>query len=245
VLLALDSSVIAGLLWDKVCPGAPFPVRKLCSACGFGYNDVNVAFKKTLNILCCFVDSTVRSTVKKSSQENNNNETNADINGRIEYIDQSIRSVDKRLLAVEKRLSIKISDTPSEYSIPGPQIHGSVNEGQLNEIREKLQEIDRKLATLEKTTHETHLNDFGSLKSQLSSIENRTLKLENVNKITIGKIKVPIEFSGLAAAIVMFVTGFLIYSDHWNIIRSSYYPIAIGLLFCAVVLLKFIMTNRK
>jgi chromosome segregation ATPase len=191
------------------------------------------------------VDSTVTSTVKKSSQEKNNNETNTDINGRIEYIDQSVRSVDKRLQAVEKRLSVKTFELPHDDIITYSQTQGSVDEVLLSEIKDKLQEIDRKLATLEKTTQETHLNDFGSLKSQLSSIENRILKLENVNKITIGKIKVPIEFSGLAAAIVMFVTGFLIYSDHWSIIRSSYYPIAIGLLFCVVVLLKFIMTNRK
>jgi len=191
------------------------------------------------------VDSTVTITVKKSSDEKNNNETNTDINGRIEYIDQSLRSVDQRLQAVEKRLSIKTFEPPREDSMTGGEIHGNVDEVLINEMQEKLQEIDRKLATLEKTTQETHANDFGSLKSQLSSIESRILKLENVNKITIGKIKVPIEFSGLAAAIVMFVTGFLIYSDHWNIIRSSYYPIAIGLLFCAVVLVKFIMTNRK
>ena len=183
--------------------------------------------------------------MKKSSDEKNNNETNTDINGRIEYIDQSLRSVDKRLQAVEKRLSIKTFEPPREESISGQEIHGSVDDVLLNEIREKLQEIDRKVATLEKTTQETHANDLSSLKSQLLLIENRILKLENVNKITIGKIKVPIEFSGLAAAIVMFVTGFLIYSDHWNIIRSSYYPIAIGLLFCVVVLVKFIMTNRK
>jgi hypothetical protein len=206
---------------------------------------VDVACKKTLNILGYFVDSTVTSIVKNSSQEKNNSDTNQDINGRIEYIDQSLRSVDKRLQAVEKRLSIKTFEPPREDSIHGLEIHGSVDDVLLNEIREKLQEIDRKLANLEKTTRETHANDFGSLKSQLASIDNRISKLENVNKITIGKIKVPIEFSGLAAAIVMFVTGFLIYSDHWNIIRSSYYPIAIGLLFCAVVLVKFIMTNRK
>jgi hypothetical protein len=177
--------------------------------------------------------------------EKNSSETDQDINGRIEYIDQSLRSVDKRLQAVEKRLSIKTFEPLHEEDIASPGIHGGVDEALLNEIRDKLQEIDRKLATLEKTTQETHVNDLGSLKSHLTSIENRILKLENVNKITIGKIKVPIEFSGLAAAIVMFVTGYLIYSDHWSVIRSSYYPIAIGVLFCAVVLLKFIMTNRK
>lgn len=185
------------------------------------------------------------STVKKSDQEKKSSETNQDINGHIEFIDQSLRSVDKRLQAVEKRLSLKTFELPHNDTIKDSQIHGSVDEVQLNDITDKLQEIGRKLATLEKTTQETHSNDLGSLKSQLSSIENRILKLDNVNKITIGKIKVPIEFSGLAAAIVMFVTGFLIYSDHWSIIRSSYYPIAVGLLFCAVVLVKFIMTNRK
>jgi hypothetical protein len=153
--------------------------------------------------------------------------------------------VDKRLQAVEKRLSIKTFEPLREDSMTGLEIHGSVDEVLLNEIRDKLQEINRRLVNLEKTTQETHLNDLGSLKSQLSLIENRILKLENMNKITIGKIKVPIEFSGLTAAIVMFVTGYLIYSDHWSIIRSSIYPIAIGLLFCAVVLMKFMMTNRK
>jgi hypothetical protein len=187
----------------------------------------------------------VTSTVKKSSQEKNSSVTNEDINGRIEYIDQSLRSVDMRIQAVEKRLSIKTFEPPREDSNTPTQIHGSIDQVPQNDIKDKLQEIDRKLATLEKTTQETHVNDFGSLKSQLSSIENRMSKLENVNKISIGKIKVPIEFSGLAASIVMFVTGFLIYSDHWSFIRSYYYPIAVGVLFFTVVLVKFIMTNRK
>lgn len=183
--------------------------------------------------------------MKKNSQEKNNNEPNPDTNGRIEYIDQSLRSVDNRLQAVEKRLSIKTFEPTREDPMTGPGIHRGVDEAPLNEIKDKLQEIDRKLATLEKTTQETQFIDFASLKSQLSSIENRILKIETVNKITIGKIKVPIELSGLAAAIVMFVTGFLIYSNQWSIIRSSYYPIAVGLLFCVVVLVKFIMTHRK
>lgn len=185
------------------------------------------------------------SIVKKSDQEKINIDKNQDINGRIEYIDQSLRSVDKRLGAVEKRLSIKTIELTPNDPIIYSQTQGIVDEVRLNEISDKLQEIDGKLANHEKTTQELHVNDLDSLKSQLSVTENRILKIENMNKITIGKIKVPIEFSGLVGAIVMFVTGFLIYSDHWSIIRSSYYPIAIGLLFCVVVLLKFIMTNRK
>jgi len=181
--------------------------------------------------------------LKKSIEEKNKIETNSDIHGRIEYIDQSLRSVDNRLRAVEKRLSIKTFEP--DAGIISPEKEGNVDEFRVNGIIEKLQEMDRKLADIEKTTNETYVINIGSLKSQLSSIENRILKLENLNKITIGKIKVPIEFSGLAAAIVMFGTGYLIYNDHWNIIRSSYYPVAIGVLFGAVVMGKFIMTNRE
>ena len=181
--------------------------------------------------------------MKKNSEEKNNESNNTDINGRIEYIDQSLRSVDNRIRAVEKRLSIKTSG-PDAVMI-SPEKWRNIDEVCLNEINEKLNEMHRKLSGLEKTIQETHATDIGSLRSQISLTENRIMKLENLNKITIGKIKVPIEFSGLAATIVMFATGYLIYSGHWNIIRSSYYPITIGILFGAVVIGKFIMTNRR
>jgi len=179
--------------------------------------------------------------VKKSSEEKNNEQ--ADINGRIEYIDQGLRSVDNRMRAVEKRLSIKTFEP--DTVIISSEKGKSIDEAWLNEIREKLNEMDAKLSVLEKTTQETHVNDTGSLRSQLSLIENRILKLENLNKITIGKIKVPVEFSGLAATIVMFVTGYLVYSNRWDVIRSSIFPVSIGILFGVVVIGKFIMTRRE
>lgn len=181
--------------------------------------------------------------MKKSSEEKNNEQANSDIHGRIEWIDQSLRSVDNRMRAVEKRLSIKTIEPDNGKIYPEKEINH--DDFSLNETREKLHEMDSKLIHLEKITEQNHVNDFGSLKSQLSLIENRILKLENQNKITIGKIKVPIEFSGLAATLVMFATAYLVYSDQWNIIRSSSFPIAIGLLFGAVVAGKFIMTNRE
>ncbi len=73
----------------------------------------------------------------------------------------------------------------------------------------------------------------------------RITKLENHNKITIGKIKVPIEFSGLLASVVLLVTGYLISIDRWEILRSSYYPITVGILFGIVVIARFIATNKK
>lgn len=179
------------------------------------------------------------SILKKSSEDKNNGQANSDINGRIEYIDQGLRSVDSRIRAIENRLSAKTFE-PNNVNISQDK-SGNIDQ----ELLEKLDALDEKLKHLEKTTQETKENEIVQIRTQLSMIEGRTLKLENQNKITIGKIKVPIEISGLAATIVMFATGYLIYSDHWNIIRSPYYPIVIGILFGAVVTGKFIMTNRK
>lgn len=181
--------------------------------------------------------------MKKSSEDKNIGQANSDINGRIEYIDQGLRSVDSRIRAIEKRLSAKTFE-PDHVNISQDK-SGNIDDTISDELLEKLDALDEKLKHLEKTIQEKQENEIIPIRTQLSIIEGRTQRLENQNKITIGKIKVPIEISGLAATIVMFATGYLIYSDHWNIIRSPYYPIAIGILFGAVVTGKFIMTNRK
>ena len=185
------------------------------------------------------MDFQVAPILKKRSEEKNNEQANSDIHGRIEYIDQGLRSVDNRIRAIEKRLSVKTFE-PDQVNISHDE-SGKIDE----ELLEKLDALDEKLKHLEKTIQEKQEPEIIPIKTQLSMIEDRMQRLENQNKIRIGRIKVPIEFSGLAATIVMFATGYLIYSGHWNIIRSPYYPIAIGILFGAVVTGKFIMTNRK
>jgi hypothetical protein len=44
---------------------------------------------------------------------------------------------------------------------------------------------------------------------------------------------------------VLLTTGYLIFADKWNIIRSSYYPVTIGIIFGVVVIARFVMTNRE
>ncbi len=249
----------------------------------------------------------------KNSEEKKSPETSIDIHGRIESLDQSLRSVDNRLRAVEKRLSIKtpvlepdadmiiiedldkkdaqseieeirktvealskslneiknegvskdlvirvnnlqaeVSKLNNKMGIAGggkisPEIESRVANAQagLTKLQDKFREIDQKLVNIEKITNEAHVTSIKSIEAQLSDAEHRVTKLENLNKITIGKIKVPIELSGLVAALVLLGTGYLISTDQWSVIRSSYYPITIGILFGVVVIVKFIMTNRK
>jgi len=187
--------------------------------------------------------------------------TGVDIHGRLEALDQSVRSVDGRLRAVERRLSYKSQGKSGEQ--------GAIEE---YDIHDEIEKLISQVATLAKSVDELKnsmkanvLTEIDSkvdntqaglaslveanriLKIKLeafSDAERRLERLENMNKITIGKIKVPLELSGLIAALVLIITGSLILADKWDIIRSSYYPISIGIIFGAVVIARFLITNR-
>lgn len=187
--------------------------------------------------------------------------TGVDIHGRLEALDQSVRSVDGRLRAVERRLSYKspggsgekspmleydihdeIEKLISQIAILARSMDEIKNAGKTNvltEIESKIESTQTGLAGLIETNR-----NFEQKLAVFSETERRLERLENVNKITIGKIKVPLELSGLIAALVLLTTGYLIFVDKWNIIRSSYYPITIGIIFGAAVIVKFVMTNR-
>lgn len=188
--------------------------------------------------------------------------TGMDIHGRLEALDQSVRGVDGRLRAVERRLSYKSHDGGGDKS---PRLEYDIHDEienilsqvailarSLDEIRnagksDALTEIERKV-NITQAGLESLIDTNKTLEqklAKLSETERRLERLENMNKITIGKIKVPLELSGLIAALVLLTTGYLIFADKWNIIRSSYYPITIGIIFGAVVIVKFVMTNRE
>ena len=173
------------------------------------------------------------------NKKSEDTEPNKDIHGRIESLDQSIRSVDSRLRAVEKRLSVKtkIETDPGKENISDPN-----DPADIEDIRESLESLR---VSIDKIKAEDRLNEIETGFAKIAESEMRIEKLENMNKITVGSIKIPIEFSGLVAAIVLLVTGFLIYADQWSIVRSSYYPISLGLLFGAVVAVKYRMINGK
>jgi hypothetical protein len=200
--------------------------------------------------------------VKLVNKNSEGSVTGIDIHGRLEALDQSVRSVDGRLRAVERRLSYKsqggcgekspmleydihdeIEKLISQISILArsvDEIRNAEKANVLTEIESKVESTQIGLADLIETNR-----NFEQKFAAFYETERRLERLENMNKITIGKIKVPLELSGLIAAIVLLTTGYLIFADKWNIIRSSYYPITIGIIFGAAVLVKFVLTNRE
>ncbi len=267
-----------------------------------------------------------------------------DLHGRIEVFDQSIRSFEKRLRAVERRLSLEapgklhpggffsdvFSDSFPEGN-PGNSIVGSsvspespsvspdasltlpgsslspegassslsetgvsnlsfsavlssadVSEGpfifvntssEVSSHADKVKDINALFAGFSESLRSLQeavngLSDFvhGELSAELEAmdrevkaacegeeaarkhaemLEQRLEAVENQNRFTLGSIKVPVEISGITGSSVLFLTGFLVWSGRWDIIRSPFFSLGLAVLMGAAVLLKFYMMNRK
>lgn len=267
-------------------------------------------------------------------------EVRDDLQGRIEVFDQSIRSFEKRLRAVERRLSMEasselqagrvfsgnfsglfpgetagsiaasssiFSQIPSvspETSISGnsslsdfvppvsernvssfessavlpsgepsnlstftgensSNIFGadyktkSINEA--SNLSESLLSLQAALSELSNLTHnnlkpaiEKLSMEFHNLKVQqdekseyIKELESRIEVIENQNRLTLGSMKIPFEISGIAGSSALFLTGFLVWSGRWDVIKSPYFSTGLAMLIAGAVLMKFYMANRR
>ena len=168
-----------------------------------------------------------------------------DMQGRIESYDQSVRSLERRLRAVERRLSIEV---PSEDSL-GNSFDNT--ETLLQQTRTELSALVEEFGTLrtgvddlKEIVHGSLRVDMDKLSDSVMQFDSRLEKLENQNKITIGSIKVPVELSGVVGAIVLLVTGTLIFAGRWDIIRSPYFSFGIAGVLAAAVFVKFYLANK-
>jgi cell division protein FtsB len=84
-----------------------------------------------------------------------------------------------------------------------------------------------------------------ALQEYIRKLESRIDFLENRDRFTLGSIKVPVEISGIAGSSVLFLTGLLILSGRWDIIRSPYFSIGLAVIMAGAVLFKFLMVNQK
>lgn len=269
-------------------------------------------------------------------------EIRADLQGRIEIFDQNIRSFEKRLRAVERRLSLEMppnqagtahsgnssyylqdvnsSKLASDSSVAplGPSISpeapfplpgnsllsdsspsitqenisnfafssvlpssGSSNasmisldsSSEVSGVSYRMKDISTLFSSISEGLHAlqaaiSELSDFvhGKIAPEVEKLESevrnvqgkedtseeyiRKLELrieflENRDRFTLGSIKVPVEISGIAGSSVLFLTGLLIWSGRWDIIRSPYFSLGLAVIMAGAVLLKFFMVNRK
>ncbi len=267
-------------------------------------------------------------------------EIREDLQGRIEVFDQSIRSFEKRLRAVERRLSIETPpalqagrvsgnfsvpfqnenagniatgssifshmpsispessiDTNSLLSDLTPSISAgnissfgssavlhsgetpnisaisvensseiSGTDYKIRSINEVFSSISESLLSLQAAISELSNFTYNNLKPEtekldmelrnlkaqqdtksayIKELESRIEVLENQNRLTLGSMKIPFEISGVAGSSALFLAGFLIWSDRWDVIRSPYFSTGLALLMAGAVFMKFYMVNRR
>ncbi len=148
-------------------------------------------------------------------------------------------------------------DNSSEVSGTGYKIR-SINDV-FSSISESLRSLQVAVSELSNFAHNNleseieKLNlEIRNLKAQentknayIKELESRIEIIENQNRLTLGSMKIPFEVSGVAGSSVLFLTGFLVWSGRWDVIRSPYFSTGLAVLMAGAVLMKFYLVNRK
>ena len=148
-------------------------------------------------------------------------------------------------------------DSSSEASLPGYKI---VNVNQLfSSISESLHALQAALSDLSDYAHNDLKSEIEKLDVEIKNLKDKEEKtneylkgielrvdtIENQNRLTFGSIRIPLEISGIIGSSVLFLTGFLVWSGRWDIIRSPFFPLGLAVLMAGAVFFKFYMVNRK
>lgn len=171
----------------------------------------------------------------------------------IQWTDPDIDELQAEFNKLRDVMEKVTSDIAAIKSDELTQVSSSVNvlRQELQAANNRIEELGGQQTSLKEDTsasvesiNNAHGSQIETLTKELKDTRKRLQRQENMNKISIGNIKVPVELSGIVASVVLIVTGFLVWADRWDIIRSMYYPTGLALLFASVVIAKFIMTNR-
>lgn len=153
--------------------------------------------------------------------------------------------------------SVTAMESSSEASLPGYKI---VNVNQLfSNVSESLRALQAALSDLSDYVHNDLRLEVDKLDIELKNLKDREEKtngnlneiflridtIENQNRLTFGSIRIPLEISGIIGSSVLFLTGFLVWSGRWDIIRSPFFPLGLAILMAGAVFIKFYMVNRK
>ena len=171
----------------------------------------------------------------------------------IQWTDPDIEELQAEFKELHDVIEKLTSDLAAIKSDELAQLNSSVDalRQELQAASSRIEELGGQQSSMKEDTsasmdsiNTSHSSQIETLREELEDARQRLQRQENMNKISIGNIKVPVELSGIVASIALIATGYLVWADRWDIIRSTYYPTGLALLFAAAVILKFIMTNR-
>lgn len=143
-----------------------------------------------------------------------------DIRGWIIKLEQNIESLDKRLDAVERRLSgedIDLWKIKEETKIQKERRPFIFSEEKADIDYKKLEEIEKRIKNLER--------------------KGATVR--------VGKIEIPIEITGLVGGLLLLVTSILMFAGYKNMVSSPSFISALGIILLSVTILKTYIINLR
>ena len=172
----------------------------------------------------------------------------------IQKLEQNIKSIEKRLDAVERRLSGEsFKSTKFRYNVKEKE---DISKDELSKIKEKIKIIEMKISELEKKEPVTislkrnssakgnkEIHDFDK---SISELKERLKKLESRETVVkIGKIEFPIEITGIVGGIIAIIIAIILLSGYKNIITTPSFVFAIGLILLISVAIKIYVVNKN
>ena len=208
-----------------------------------------------------------KTSKKKTASEKASESNLGELSGWMQRMEQNVTSLEKRLDAVERRLSGEIFRNPKLIeSEKGGSAASQNAEKELQAIRA---EVQRDIAALrqelkskgksavekrEKEPPETVVinmkrgagktGDDSFFGNDIVNIERRLEKLERRKAtVTVGKIEVPVEITGIVGGVLALIIAALLYADYNKIVVSPPFVMTIGILLLAATILKTYLIN--
>jgi len=192
-----------------------------------------------------------------------------ELKGWIRRIEQNVNSIDKRLDAVERRLSGEEFIPPkivSEGRKYQDELENKIQEiykklnGELKDIKSELDKFDELIRKNSKNknkkapivissvyaSEKQKSTDKHAFIKDMADIERRLERLEKRKAtVKLGKVEIPIEITGVVGGSLSLVISILLLSGYKNIVISPAFSALAGIILIIAVAVKTYFMNKK
>lgn len=181
---------------------------------------------------------------EKKEKKEKGEERNRDLNSWLQRLQQHVDSLEKRLDAVERRLS----DKPFEGVRFGSKsiLIEDEQKSNLSRIENEIANLKKEIESLKKDETVIISLKKGDVKKEIANIERRLERLEKKKAmVKVGKIEVPLEITGIVGGFIAFIIAILLFGGYKDIIVSPPFVMFVGIVLLTATALKTYLINIK
>ncbi|RLF64390.1 MAG: hypothetical protein DRN33_02305 [Thermoplasmata archaeon] len=200
----------------------------------------------------------------KHDDKEQKEEVTGELKSLVRRIEQNVNSIDKRLDAVERRLSGKEFLPPKiinndKKHMNYHEIHDMYSKlnHEIESVKEELKKFEntvaiksggkrKKAPVVVKLEEKGEHGEEHSFSGKIKNIESRIEKLEKRKAtLKLGKVEIPVEITGIVGGSLAFVVSALLLAGYKNVVSSPVFSACVGCILIISVVLKTYLINRK